>query len=566
MKGKTSITDNTLQTRATDRRFDSLARLITGENICAATCFDGESLLFAVNPSTKSSRAESATMEAKSKSESYIREYADSLSRLATTGKKDEIVFNSLLELSYKNDFSINQILQRISELDAEITAIREGTQTDAAHQKNIAAHQKKIDENRHIHRKLEEKESEIVTIIARLSSRQAELSRVDAFVEDRIQPIATSLSQLNIRTLSKVNPMSFSKVKNFTLENVDKEIIALADELEAIPYQQKECENKVNLHQKQIDDETKFLQCNTIERVRLLKKHKTALEAQLAKRKGRLEADLTKVVNSICADTNTFDSAFIEALRHKRYIISQVPQSQMHAEMQIVQMLYDRGKLTEQQVENSQELTYYIGISKLCCHNCIEAIEALNKRTKLDSTTVQTRGKHGNLYTNWTEPRFIRQLHLDFHKAETSIRLNVESSIDSPSPAMSSLSLPHNFADHVNDKIYDISSQKAEGPNDPKNPRPLLNNKAINQLMHLIAHPDFLVKNAAITITENNIVTVKTTSRDLINKLAASMNSAYTGSSNGSNYSITIDIMKINDLASVITLLKAPQVEGNQL
>jgi hypothetical protein len=45
--------DRTTSTSAENRRLDGLARLVVGDDICAATCFDGQKILISTNKGEK---------------------------------------------------------------------------------------------------------------------------------------------------------------------------------------------------------------------------------------------------------------------------------------------------------------------------------------------------------------------------------------------------------------------------------------------------------------------------------------------------------------------------------
>ncbi len=147
-----------------------------------------------------------------------------------------------------------------------------------------------------------------------------------------------------------------------------------------------------------------------------------------------RIKVDLAKVEESIiwgCSIRESeekrgrgFTKETIEALQQEKYYCVQ-QQPNMHAEMQVLGELIRRSVLGEQETGELKEFSdksmkdlaeswkkknFYIGITKLCCRECICVINAVNELIQGKKISViEARGTHLNSYDSWwMKPFFV--------------------------------------------------------------------------------------------------------------------------------------------------------------
>ncbi|AIF80996.1 hypothetical protein I862_02165 [endosymbiont of Acanthamoeba sp. UWC8] len=103
--------------------------------------------------------------------------------------------------------------------------------------------------------------------------------------------------------------------------------------------------------------------------------------------RKGKSKLNLIKYKNLAVSD------AF-------GYMLLHIEDKAVHAEMRILSFLLATTSLT-----NLPDI--YIGITKLCCHNCRLVLESVNK--VLDRDFILNRGQHDLEFKNWEPPFFLK-------------------------------------------------------------------------------------------------------------------------------------------------------------
>jgi hypothetical protein len=135
--------------------------------------------------------------------------------------------------------------------------------------------------------------------------------------------------------------------------------------------------------------------------------------EDNLLQNKKHLKRDIEKVVSSLATDSQKpFPKNIRNALKTGLEFITH--QKNLHAEMAIIDTLY-KSAGNKDKFLSAQ---HYIGISKLCCGHCGNAVEQVNIMAAEavtidlnDDSIIQTRGIHGNFYPNWIEPVFAKEL-----------------------------------------------------------------------------------------------------------------------------------------------------------
>ncbi|MBA8666773.1 hypothetical protein H1Q59_02565 [Holosporaceae bacterium 'Namur'] len=81
-------------------------------------------------------------------------------------------------------------------------------------------------------------------------------------------------------------------------------------------------------------------------------------------------------------------------------YALLHIEDKAVHAEMRILSFLLATTSLINMQ-------SIYIGITKLCCHNCRLVLESVNKA--LDRDFILNRGQHDLEFKNWEPPFFLK-------------------------------------------------------------------------------------------------------------------------------------------------------------
>ena len=134
-----------------------------------------------------------------------------------------------------------------------------------------------------------------------------------------------------------------------------------------------------------------------------------------------RSTIDLTKIISSLAEDseqTKKFSDSFKDALMSEnggQVLFIRSREKGKHAEMTILDSVIMDGKIKipdEEIVSGRKPL--YIGITKLCCLDCQDAITAFNETSKthriVDSTIdpIETRGTHLGRYDGWVQPNFV--------------------------------------------------------------------------------------------------------------------------------------------------------------
>ena len=150
--------------------------------------------------------------------------------------------------------------------------------------------------------------------------------------------------------------------------------------------------------------------------------------EEEIAEMRYRLRRDVEKVISSLATDSDA-KKRFTEGIREaigrvggaKILIVHGEPKG-LHAEMVILDSIINRDgsvNVVDREVKEGRKVLYP-GVSKLCCLDCHQAIEAFNRAHESKARVIEvvgesevkahfaTRGTHLKSYSGWIAPKFI--------------------------------------------------------------------------------------------------------------------------------------------------------------
>ncbi|KIE06223.1 hypothetical protein NF27_BA00060 [Candidatus Jidaibacter acanthamoeba] len=407
------------------RRLDSIARLICGEEKCAAVSLYEGKLLVASNRGTNTSLVQN-----------YMKFF-------------QHIVRNNL---SYNDAWKAKNMVQWRKELRSK--SIYEQYQ---GHESPI------MNEIKFLNLNLKETNDKLLIITSELDKIKKELLKVDRKYneykkaydsrQDFKQAITMSKAKDAQTLRDKTKDAQTLRDKTKEVKDKEREILKLLGidnkaklkkALEEYP-----CPNTNVLILKKIENIRKSIADKELEIQRLQNKEiklKEDKDNKLRKVSEKMFRDISKVI-CFLTNENTINIPLREALM-KGYIDinidlkgkPSIPDG-THAEMRILQYINDSTRNLL-----NQNTAIYIGISKLCCRDCANIVQQMNEKSKgivteVDNKpikqVVETRGFHNNQYP-WPEPPFVKKN--DFrllNKAEKKIGKAKEMHSDSESSAM---------------------------------------------------------------------------------------------------------------------------------
>ncbi|KIE04082.1 hypothetical protein NF27_JR00050 [Candidatus Jidaibacter acanthamoeba] len=415
------------------RRLDSIARLICGEEKCAAVSLYEGKLLVASNKGTNT-----------------------------------HLVQNYMKFFQYivKNNLSYNDAWK-----SKDMVKWRKKLRSESIYEKYKDHESPIISEIILLRTDLKETKGKLLSIMSKLDEMKKELLKVDQKYNSYIQDYSSYNeykkaydSRQDFKqavTMSRSTDAQILRDKIKEIKDKEREIFKLLD-IDITPKKLKKalekysCQNTNALIIKKIENIKKGIADNELEFQRLQNKEiklEKDIENKFRKLSEKMFSDISKVIEFL-TNGNTYNIPLRQALmedyidinkeqEYKPSMSNGIPDISIgiHAEMRILEYIdSSRRSLFK------QNPAIYIGISKLCCRDCANIVQQINKKSKGINTevddqsikqVVETRGFHNNQYP-WPTPPFVEKYHFKLlNKAETKIGKAKEMHSDSESSAM---------------------------------------------------------------------------------------------------------------------------------
>jgi len=341
------------------RRLDSIARLITGGNICSAVSFDGKDILVSNN----NNASNNLTKE-------FFDFFGDITKKNLTTDQilQDQTIIDKMRELVEKsfNDYLTNHY--KYQEAANSLQGL-------------IDANQKVINTSSHY---VMDKATQGLLTTGK-SSLEKELSKTPPLMIAKTKELQQQISTINnaLHTDNKDQVINSLKITHqFYLKKLEDtdQVIKLREDLT------RDLEKVVSSLATDCDPRSKFPD-----------EFKQALINGFQDRVGVYSED------------------------KKGILFLNNPQGGVHAEMTVMERLISKnGNIISFDPEvKAGKKSQYIGITKLCCNDCHYTIKAYNKLKPVQAQITPasempdsflTRGTHFKRYT-WIEPKFIKRV-----------------------------------------------------------------------------------------------------------------------------------------------------------